>query len=816
MKRLLAKSYDSKKYPYDPPDYALLVQHERDVVAACKALSQIVAAVALSNADLDAQILGRFQITLMANGWIQDLGKANSHFLSMVTENSGVKQLLRHETISGLLFFQNEQLKQWFAPLEYIKLVAIWGAMGHHRKFNGETCAKVNLPSLTVYVTHSDFNTILTEMAKDLGLDQPPLFEQDLIIGYNDKEECDIPAESSLEDLIEDFEEYESEFEDEKERRFLALVKAFGIAADVAASAVAKRYQSATKYSLQEWVKQDLSIKLTSEELTTLINTYAWKSTEDKREDWDISKLPPGFELRDFQNNVAASKSYLTLAVAGCGSGKSLAAYAWAGEWSKKLENRTNFRLFFCLPTTGTTTEHFKDYALESGIPSEQISLTHSRSFVDLETMATTAVQEDAEESADTALSANQALKAEQDKIEALALWSTKLTVTTADSVLGLMANARRSIYSIPAIMQSAIVFDEIHAFDDRLFGHLLVFLKNFPSLPVLLMTASLPDNRLQAIQQVRPDLNCIPGPPELETLPRYIIECSTTESERWAEITECIANGGKVLWVRNRVDWANNTYDEVRERFGEVSVNVYHSRLRYQDRSHRHRQVIDAFKQKNQPAILISTQVAEMSLDISADLLITDIAPVPSLIQRLGRLNRRAKPPKPGSNQKLPEPKKSIICQLSNPKKDALPYNRSDLETAQTWIDRLISLNCPLHQKHLADKFSELSDTEIFDYTKAEQQACFFNGLWQTRPGMTRSEGYTISVILQKDYDRCDDKKYGEPTTEWLRKYEVTIPFKSPALKWERIAGVFIAPSEAVSYDYNQETRQGKGAAWL
>lgn len=34
---------------------------------------------------------------------------------------------------------------------------------------------------------------------------------------------------------------------------------------------------------------------------------------------------------------------------------------------------------------------------------------------------------------------------------------------------------------------------------------------------------------------------------------------------------------------------------------------------------------------------------MAEMSLDLSATLLVTDLAPVPALIQRLGRLNRRA-----------------------------------------------------------------------------------------------------------------------------------------------------------------------------
>ena len=60
------------------------------------------------------------------------------------------------------------------------------------------------------------------------------------------------------------------------------------------------------------------------------------------------------------------------------------------------------------------------------------------------------------------------------------------LVVATADSVLGLMANARKPVLSFPAIVQSAIVFDEVHAYDETLFGHLLIFLETFPRIPVL------------------------------------------------------------------------------------------------------------------------------------------------------------------------------------------------------------------------------------------------------------------------------------------------------------------------------------------
>ena len=425
--------------------------------------------------------------------------------------------------------------------------------------------------------------------------------------------------------------------------------------------------------------------------------------------------------------------------------------------------------------------------------------------------MAETAAQEEAPETNDAAKLAQAALNTERDKIESLALWSTPLVVTTADTVLGLMSNARRAIYSLPAIMCGAIVFDEIHAFDDHLFGHLLVFLKNFPRLPVLLMTASLPEDRLRAVEGVRPDLLPIPGPPDFELLERYRISDSFNQNEVWCKVEEVVTGGGKVLWVRNRVDWANATYAECRRRLTGGEVNVYHSRFRYKDRSHRHCLVIDNFKNKDKGAVLVATQVAEMSLDLSADLLITDIAPIPSLIQRLGRLNRRFTPDHPLS------PKPALVCSLPEGEPNAaLPYEEEELETAVQWLASLKAIQKALSQRDLADAFARFSSPAEYNLATAEKMAVFFSGLWRTRPGLTRGEGHTMSVILEDDLNTCTEwNQSGEPTKDWSRRHEVSIPIKEAAMLWKQVGRLRIAPSQMVAYDYDEFTKEGTGARW-
>ena len=213
----------------------------------------------------------------------------------------------------------------------------------------------------------------------------------------------------------------------------------------------------------------------------------------------------------------------------------------------------------------------------------------------------------------------------------------------TVDTVLGLIQNQRRPLYAFPAIACGVFVFDEVHSYDRQLFGELLRFLEVFRGVPVLIMSASIPPARLDALRRVlgrRMNARPIRGEKRLERLKRYCIEDRASRDECWAEVTKMLSGGAaKVLWVCNTVEHAKRVFREAKRRLPNTRLLLYHSRYRYRDRVDRQDDVIVEFayadqertrRLRDRPALAVTTQVCEMSLDISADLLVTARCPLP------------------------------------------------------------------------------------------------------------------------------------------------------------------------------------------
>lgn len=97
----------------------------------------------------------------------------------------------------------------------------------------------------------------------------------------------------------------------------------------------------------------------------------------------------------------------------------------------------------------------------------------------------------------------------------------------------------------------------------------------------------------------------------------------------------------------------------------------LLHSRFRPGDR----RQAVEAALAPPNAGgtIVVSMQVIEAGVDVSATTLFTEVAPWPSLMQRFGRCNRRGE-----------ENEHGAVRWIDIPDKDAAPYDQEDLKEAR------------------------------------------------------------------------------------------------------------------------------------
>lgn len=122
-------------------------------------------------------------------------------------------------------------------------------------------------------------------------------------------------------------------------------------------------------------------------------------------------------------------------------------------------------------------------------------------------------------------------------------------------------------------------------------------------------------------------------------------------EQETLAELIRRAEAGQHVLWIRNTVIEAQQSFRDVcgSIREGTVRVGLLHSRFPFQRRTELEDEWLELLG-KNRSAtgpgtILIATQVVEQSVDIDLDFIVSDLAPTDMLLQRMGRLWRHERP---------------------------------------------------------------------------------------------------------------------------------------------------------------------------
>ncbi len=754
--RLLAKSARGTTREQTIPE------HTAEVLRSAVALVEATGEAQLKAVGLDlARWLEPFRRTVLVAALLHDLGKANDHFQPMVQGGRPSKpQGLRHEVVSFWIA-RLPDIQNWIGPaLEGVCKpdMVLWAVAGHHRKFPPDPAPDGSGATLNVYLEHDDFHRTLELGCHGHGLElgPPPKFARghklDLTTSggvFNMLRIAGVDARKAMRSMT------------TEERRFVAAIKVCLICADVAGS-IGRRGSE----TMADWIPKAFARIPSPEQIKRIV----------------AGRLN-GLKPRPFQKTIAKAPGAFALVLAGCGTGKTIAAYSRAGR------RHPGRRVFFCYPTTGTATEGYRDYLAD---PFLEADLIHGRSDVDKDILDLYrhAVPDDADRRPQ--VYEDEFKQAAEDSAGAMEQWSTPLVSCTVDTVLGLLQNNRRGIYAWPSIAGAFCIFDEVHAYDEKLFGALVRFLKDVPGVPCLLMTASLPDDRLRRLQEVMKgrgeSTDSIQGPEDLETLDRYQHLPGGSVDDAWRLIRETRDQAGKVLWVVNTVNVAIDLADSPQAEG--LNPKVYHSRFRYIDRVERHRNVIDAFE-KDGFTLAITTQVAEMSLDLSADLLVTHLAPIPAMIQRLGRLNRR---------DQIDGPRPFLVLEPDS----SAPYDAKELDAARRWLDKLG--DGPISQRDLVDRWREIEpDAAAVETNDKEHSHAWIDGGFITLSKSLRNSNPGIDVIRECD---AADVKAGCVKPEAVR-IPMTVPWKLPWKEWREVGFCPVAPDDAVIYDPE------RGAKW-
>jgi len=317
--------------------------------------------------------------------------------------------------------------------------------------------------------------------------------------------------------------------------------------------------------------------------------------------------------------------------------------------------------IYFALPTRATSNRihlRLNDFLRRIALAAEASRLIHGNSWLmetdccisPSATDAKTQAVDDARAGQDWFASTKRALLA-------------PFGVGTVDQALLGVVAAKHFFVRHFALAGKVVILDEIHSYDlytGTLIDKLISTLEAL-GCTVIVLSATLTEKRLGQIISLSSDAHkdripypLITGRKEGQTLepvtaaapePQSVAVDFISENKAAEEAIALARKGGAILWICNTVDAAQKQYQIFREQTEiDFPVGLLHSRFPFWRREQLESQWLERFGKnsgKRCGSILVSTQIVEQSVDLDADLMITELAPTDMILQRLGRLWR-------------------------------------------------------------------------------------------------------------------------------------------------------------------------------
>lgn len=329
----------------------------------------------------------------------------------------------------------------------------------------------------------------------------------------------------------------------------------------------------------------------------------------------NIEKFLNGKELRPAQKFMKMNRDKNLIVIAPTGSGKTEASLLWMnGEKS-----------FYTLPLKVSSNAIY--LRIKENYEYKDVALLHS------DAMAVYLREYNGNEDIG-------------EKYERSKMLSQPLTVCTVDQLFRFVYRALGTEIFAATLKYSKLVLDEIQAYEPRVIATIIYGLKMIQEMggKFAIITATFPPvlkyfmeqyGLVEGKQYIFKDFTGKEY--QVEKYPRHKVEIR--HSEMNLDEIRLRGKNRKVLVICNTVSKAQKFYKKLE---GE-NVWLLHSKYIRRDRAFLERKIME-FSESGESGIWITTQIVEASLDIDFDILYTEMCTADSLLQRMGRCNRKGR----------------------------------------------------------------------------------------------------------------------------------------------------------------------------
>ena len=269
------------------------------------------------------------------------------------------------------------------------------------------------------------------------------------------------------------------------------------------------------------------------------------------------------------------------------------------------------------------------------------------------------------------------------DEADAIASWLAPVkrgllgqyAVGTIDQAMLAATTVKYGVLRLLGLTNKVLVIDEIHSYDaymSSIITRLLEWCKAL-EIPVVMLSATLPPAKKKELFRPYAEKDFSDAYPLITAITEAgevieeTIEQTTHRFALQAELLPCLddpakiaeaaintaKDGGCICVLMNTVKQAQAVYMEIRSKWKD-DLLLFHAQFPAGRRAELEEACVQRYgKDKSRrPArsILVATQVVEQSLDVDFDAMITAIAPIDLLIQRMGRVHRHSDTQRPKS----------------------------------------------------------------------------------------------------------------------------------------------------------------------